>query len=151
MSLIDQQLTALLEYCTEFARQMIEKAGEFYPFGAEIDASGQVKALGFWDGNEKPSAQELYAFAQNVFTKKATEGTTLGAAIAANVNIPPQYESKYRDGIRVHVEAEGYSRYIYIPYAITKTGLFGRKLSVDYDEMFGVDLPPLMFVPHPDT
>lgn len=145
MSLSDQQLTALLEYCVGFARQMIEKAGEFYPFGAEIDASGELKALGFSDGGEKPSSQELYAFAQSALTQRAAEGAVLGAAIAANVNIPPQFESKYPDGIRVHVEAEGFSRYIYTPYAITKTGLFGRKRSVDYDEMFAADVPPLMF------
>lgn len=145
MALTDQQLTTLLEHCTEFARQMIEKAGEFYPFGAEIDREGQLKALGFADGSERPAPQDLYSYAQKVLSQRARAGEILGAAIAANVNIPAQFSAPYPDGIRVHVESDGFSRYIYTPYKIEKAGFLSRKRSVIYADMFGVDLPQIIF------
>jgi len=145
MPATDKQLTAVLEYCLGFAREMLNAAGEFYPFGAEVDRSGEVRALGFWDGDEHPRPQELYSLGQDALTKRASQGEILAAALAVDVNIPEQFEAEYRDGIRVHVESEGYSRLIYAPYAISKTGLLGRKRSVSLGEMFAVEIPPLMF------
>ncbi|HYJ53071.1 MAG TPA: hypothetical protein VEW04_07850, partial [Allosphingosinicella sp.] len=133
------------EYCTEFARRMLEDVGEFYPFGAEINASRELAALGFSDGEERPLPQELYSYAQNVLTQRAASGEVLGAAIAANVDIPPQLDPTYPDGIRVHVESEGFCRLIYLPYAIGRSGLFGRNRTIKYDDMLGVDVPPIIF------
>jgi hypothetical protein len=145
MSATDEQLTALLQYCGDFARLMIEDSGEFYPFGAEIDAMGELRALGFADGTERPSPQELYEYAQSVLSAKARSGQIIAGAIAVNVNIPPQFESLLPDGIRVHVEASNFSRFIYQPYSIQKSGFLGRKRVVEYAEMIGVDVGPVMF------
>ncbi len=145
MSVTDEQLTKLLQYCGDFARLMIEDSGEFYPFGAEIDSTGELRALGFADGTERPSPQELYEYAQKVLSTKAKSGEIVAGAVAVNVNIPPQFESPFPDGIRVHVESNNFSRFIYQPYAIRKSGFFGRKRAVDYADMIGVDIGPVMF------
>jgi len=80
-----------------------------------------------------------------VLSQRAKNSEILGAAIAANVNIPAQFHAPYPDGIRVHVESDGFSRYIYTPYKLEKTGFFSRKRSVIYADMFGVDLPQIIF------
>ncbi len=145
MSATDEQLASLLQYCGDFARLMIEDSGEFYPFGAEIDATGELRALGFSDGTERPSTQELYEYAQNVLSAKAKSGEIIAGAIAVNVNIPPQFESPLPDGIRVHVESSNFSRFIYQPYGIRKSGFLGQKRVVDYADLIGVDVGPVMF------
>ena len=145
MAVSDEQLAALLQHCGDFAREMIEKNGEFYPFGAEIGVTGELKSLGFWTGEERPAASKLYSYAESVMKAKASSGEILGGAIAVNVNIPPQFESKFEDGIRVLVESENLCRLIYQPYLIGKGGFFGRKRTVEYGEMFGVEIDPILF------
>ena len=140
----DQQLTELLEHCVGFAKQMIEKAGEFYPFGAAICPLGSLQALAFWNGEERPLGADLYRFAQDSMRTKTKDEAILAGAIAADVNIPPNYEAPFPDGIRIHIEGDGYARLIYLPYSISKTG-FLRKKQVDYGEMFAVEIEPAFF------
>jgi hypothetical protein len=63
----------------------------------------------------------------------------------ANVNIPSQFSPVSPDGIRVHIESEGYARYIYVPYKITSTGLFKKKRAVELGEAFAVEINPAFF------
>jgi len=70
----------------------------------------------------------------------------LGSAIAVDVNIPSNYNPTLPDGIRVHLEGEGYSRYIYVPYSIKMVGLVRRKREVVLAEPFSVEVPAEVFV-----
>ena len=70
-------------------------------------------------------------------------------AIAADVNIPQAHEPRFSDGIRVRVEAPGYSRYIYTPYKILSFRALRAFLvvlpTVDYAQPIPVDTQPDMF------
>ena len=129
-----QKLEELLNYCTEFARQMIRENGEFHPFGAVIDSNGQLMAVGASAGEVIPEEAELYGFLQNSMKSQFLNGEIVACAIAANVNLPAQLESRFPDGIRVLVECAGYSRFNYLPYAIS-----GER--VEYGEFISVDVP----------
>jgi hypothetical protein len=129
----------------DFARTMLEKAGDFYPFGATISSSGNIGSVGGYNGEEHPKPQEIYQLLSSGFAAGAKSGEHLCTALAANVNIPSQFAPVSPDGIRVHIESEGYARYIYVPYKITSTGLFKKKRAVELGEPFAVEINPTFF------
>lgn len=147
MAATPAQLHALLTYCLDFAQIMLKDSGEFYPFGAVLSPDGKVVAVGGSNGDEYPKAQEIYQLLAEALTFDAKSGKIFGAALAANVNVPQQYKSPSRDAVRVHLETEGYSRFIYLPYQITKPGFLKRKSAVMLHELFSVELSPVFFAP----
>ena len=144
-----ESLVQLLHYCESFARQMLATSGEFHPFGAIVNPEGGVEAMGAHLGSEHPPSQELYAFLHRAMVQMSQEGKIIGYAIAANVNIPEQFQSPLPDGIRVHIEAPDYSRYVYIPYRVLPYPGIRRFLGflpvVEYLESITVDLEPNVF------
>jgi hypothetical protein len=112
----------LLAYCMDFTQTMLRDSGEFYPFGAVLSPEETVVAIGGDDGNEHPKPQEIYQLLTRAFVSEAKSGKILGAALAANVNVPEQYESRSRDALRVRLETEGFACLVYVPYEITKSG-----------------------------
>ena len=66
MAASPEQLHSALMYCIDFAKYMLEDAGEFLPFGAFISPSGETNALGGWVGDEHPDSAELYQFCASV-------------------------------------------------------------------------------------
>lgn len=145
MTVKPEQLHELLKYCLDFAKLMLSDAGEFYPFGAVLAAEGKLTAVGAHGGSKNPNPQDLFRLLGDVFKAQAAAGEIIASAMAANVNIPLTYESLHPDGIRVHLESNGYSRFIYFPYRVAKTGIFKKKISLEVLEPFSVEIPPLFF------
>lgn len=145
------QLHELLTYCVDFAKLMLNDSGEFYPFGAVIGTEGKLKAVGANDGNEQPNPQDLHNLLGATFKAQATNGEIIAAAMATNVNIPPAYESAYPDGIRVLLESNDYSRFVYFPYRLSKSGIFKKKISLAVSEPFSVAVPGSFFVQLPTS
>jgi hypothetical protein len=109
MSATPEQLYEMLQYCIGFARTMLERAGEFHPFGARVSVDGRVAAVGGYNGEEHPAAADIYKLLSEAFRNGAKSAEYLGVAVAANVNIPTQYSSAAHDGLRVHLESLGYA------------------------------------------
>ena len=145
MSATPEQLHEMLSYCTDFARTMLEDSGDFYPFGATLSPQGVVAAVGGYNGEEKPTPTEIYQLLGESFLSGAARGELAGVALAANVNIPPEFKSDSRDGLRVHLESQGYSRFIYVPYQLGTKGLFKKRRVVEFSEPFSVELAPTFF------
>lgn len=124
---------------------MLQDSGTFYPFGAVVGADGKVGAYGGFNGEERPNPAEIYAILSGAFASQARDGTILAAALAANVNIPAEYQPPSNDGIRVWLGSKGYSRFIYLPYRIQKRGLFRKGFSVEVAEPIAVDVPQAWF------
>ncbi|WP_222613134.1 hypothetical protein [Undibacterium jejuense] len=129
----------------DFARTMLERAGEFYPFGATLSQQGEVAAVGGYNGEEHPIPTEIYKLLAGEFESGASSGRFLGVALAANVNVPPNYESPFPDALRVHIEANDYARFIYVPYALSKKGFFRRHREVEYGTPFAVEIAPSFY------
>ena len=140
----DHKLEEVLLYCTEFAQLMLRDSGEFYPFGSTVDATGSVHAVAGYDG-ERPAPRELYSLLVGVFQSQAAAGTIHAAGLVANVDVPKEYAAPYPDAIRVHLERDGWSRFIYIPYRILTKGFFRKARTVEYAEMIAVEIPPKFF------
>ncbi len=136
-SIDPHRLEELLNHCLRFAKQMIEQNGEFHPFGAVIVSEGTLTAVGAHMGEENPNGAEVYTFLQNAMISQFRRKEIIASAIAADVNVPSQYKSPFPDAIRVHLECTGYSRFMYLPYKISK----GK---ADYAEFIPVDVPPVI-------
>ena len=145
MTASPEQLHEMLMYCINFARTMLADAGDFYPFGATLSHLGTVSAVGGYNGEEKPKPQEIYQLLGSAFAEGAREGTYLGVALAANVNIPTQYSPLTPNGLRVHLESQGYSRFMYVPYRLKKEGFFKKRTVVEFSEPFAVEIAPTFF------
>jgi len=145
MTVSPEQLSALVTYCAGFARTMLEDAGDFYPFGATLAKDGTLGAVGGHNGQERPNPQEIYALLGSSFAAGAAARELSAAALAANVNIPAEYSPIFPDGLRVHLEAEGFSRFVYLPYRITSQGFLKKKKIVEFGELFEVEITPQFF------
>lgn len=128
------KLEELLNYCIGFAKQMVESHGAFHPFGAVIVSAGTLNAVGADVGEEHPHGATVFEFLQSAMRAQFQKREIIAASIATDVNIPPQYQPVYPDGIRVLLECTGYSRYVYLPYRVSGD-------SVEYDEFFSVEVP----------
>ncbi|HUT91531.1 MAG TPA: hypothetical protein VMY37_18680 [Thermoguttaceae bacterium] len=59
------RLEELLNYCMDFAKQMLNSYAEFHPFGAAIKAGGGFAAVGGCTGEEHPHSRDVYLLLQN--------------------------------------------------------------------------------------
>jgi len=128
---------------------MLASSNEFYPFGAFINARGQLEALGAHHGNERPASQDIYRLLHESVVALAAEKKIIAYGLAANVNIPPELSAPVGDGIRVHIETTEYSRYVYTPYRFLRYRAIRRFLAflpiTEYAEPITIDLEPTVF------
>ena len=143
MSDRDQQIFRLYSYCQDFAGTMLREAGDFYPFGAAVDQMGEAQAFGASNGDERPEPRELYRMLEHGFSAGAKDGSFSIVALAANVNVPHQYNPPFPDGLRIHLEAPGFSRYIYVPYVAR--GEPGKAHEVTFAEPITVGIQASFF------
>ena len=123
---------------------MLQCAGEFYPFGASVGPDGSVAAIGASTGEEHPKGQELYELMLSGLAERVRTNQVIAVAIAADVNIPPQYSPESPDGLRVLLESQGYSRFVYVPYRLAKQD-DGAVAGVDFLAPFSVEISPNLF------
>jgi hypothetical protein len=145
MNLPPEKLHELLTYCTEFAETMLKDSGEFYPFGAVLDSELELRAVGADVGEEHPASAELYQLLGNSFIQNAKDKEISASAIACNVNIPQEYEPPVNDGVRVHLECDGFSRYIYVPFSIETKGLIRKTKKITFFEPISVNIDAQIF------
>ncbi|MUO79986.1 hypothetical protein GOZ78_22670 [Agrobacterium vitis] len=140
MTATPEKLHLALAYCTDFAKTMLEKYGEFHPFGAIVNLEGDVEARGAWTEEEHPNGQDVYALLIEALRKELMEGSAIAIAVTANVDIPEKYAAAHRDGLRITLEAHNYYRCIYVPYRFERGSFFRRKKTVALSEPFAVEL-----------
>ncbi|MBB3801046.1 hypothetical protein FHR47_001280 [Xanthomonas arboricola] len=145
MTASPEQLHELLTYCIDFGKTMLTNSREFHPFGATLGRDGQVTAAGGYNGKEHPAAQDIYRLLGEAFTSSATEGSIAAAALAADVNIPRDYDPPVPDGIRVLLESKDFSRFVYIPDVIKRQGFFTKSNSVTLFEPIAVQVDAGIF------
>lgn len=112
------------------------------PFRRYLVARRKSRCGRGYNGEEHPKAQEIYGLLADAFRSGAGTGEFLGVALAANVNIPAQFSPVLPDGVRVHIESPGYSRFVYLPYKIKVSGMFKKTRSVEAGKPFSVEVPP---------
>jgi len=134
-------LVTLLESVTDFAKLMVAKAGEFYAFGGFVDADGRVNQLAVHDGQEHPDRHDVYRRMEEALRRLVLNREASAIALVADVNIPPEYQPPFPDGIRVQIETPGFSRFFYVPYSRAE-----HSAEPTFGEFISVEVPPMFFV-----
>src|SRR3954453_20572331 len=119
----------LLDYLVTFAQQMLDKRGEFYPFGATISSDGTLQPAAVASDDEHPESTEVLGLLETGFREQAKQNEIRAAALCADVLVRPA-DSEPTDAIQVaieHVEADPVI--VLLPY--TKRRLRG----IEYGEL----------------
>jgi|SRR5215469_711484 len=119
-------LDGLLNVTLPFAQQMLEKSGEFYPFGAAVTANGETRLIaGDPAQGEHPASAEVLSTLLKGF--RQTRADLRAVAICSDVRLSDS------DAVRVELEhRDGHAMAVLLPY---KKKRFGR--GVQYDELRG--------------
>src|SRR2546425_3762105 len=71
----DPELDALFNTLLPFAQTMLREHGEFYPFGAIMTSSGEIRHVGAkMEDDDHPPSQPLIDLLTETFKKQSDEG-----------------------------------------------------------------------------
>lgn len=134
---MDDLLNALLP----FAKQMLEKYGEFIPFAAAMSPSGEIASVGGDIGTEHPKSQEIIDFLTDIFQRQALAGDLKACGICIDSRVIPPGQTEKSDAILARLEhQDGETVDVYLPYR--KTIL--RKIK--YGDLFAAEGTVRVFV-----
>jgi hypothetical protein len=134
-------LEELLNALIPFAQEMLAKNGEFYPFGASIDAKGEVSAQAADPGEENPDSQEVIAMLVAGMREEAKRGEIRAAGICYDARVVPPGKTAKTDAIACRLEhASGEAVVTFVPY---RKALLGR---YKYDDLFASEGEQAIFI-----
>ena len=111
-----QQLDRLYAHLVGFAHQTLEKYGEFYPFAATIDRSGEIRQFMAHTGSEHPPSQELIDLTR--VGLRRDRANYVAAGLCYDVRIRPTADASAVDAICIALEHEdGLAVTVFEPYA----------------------------------
>ena len=135
-------LDKLLNATLPFGTQMLEKHGEFFPYGATMTSAGEITAEAAYDGTEQPPSQALIDLMTKAFRQKATAGQIRAACICFDVRTIPPGQTEKTDAICASIEHQsGQFISVYLPY---KKGLLGK---IQFGQIFATKKDAQFFVP----
>jgi len=134
-------LEELLNALIPFAQEMLAKNGEFYPFGASIDAQGEVIGQAADTGEEQPDSNDVIAMLVAGMREEAKRGEIRAAGICYDARVVPPGKTEKTDAIACRLEhASGEAFVTFVPY---RKGFTGR---YKYDELFASEGDQAVFV-----
>src|SRR5215470_8582788 len=110
---------SLLNAVLPFAQQMLDRHGEFYPYGGAMTTDGQITAVAAYDGQEHPASADVIKFLKSAFVTGAREGSYRATALVYDVRVTLPSDGKKSDAIAVSLNHRSdYSVIVLFPYTI---------------------------------
>jgi hypothetical protein len=139
MDELKDEIEQLLKYLLPFAREKLNRDGEFYPYAAIVAADGELKLVAAAAG-EEPDAGDLLLALHQELREQAAEGSIRASGIAADVTLTDPDSGETTDAVQVeldHAEAEPVD--VYVPYESAENGIkFGDLVAAEGREpVFG--------------
>ncbi len=131
----DQLINALFP----FAQQMLTGHGEFFPFGAFVNASGAVEQFSGYTGDEHPKSQELIALMSAAARRMAAEGRCRAAGICVHVHTLLPGATEKTDAVLAALEDATGALNVYLPYRKRPDG------SIEYGQVVAQYARPTVF------
>lgn len=107
----------LLSEALRFGKRQLSEGSVLYPTGYHTTRSGDIRLAGRWSGEVPPEIRERLIAIEEGFATQIATGDAVAIALVADVVTPEQCCCHFPDAIRVLVEAVGYARQFYLPYA----------------------------------
>lgn len=111
-----------------FGQQMLEKHGEFIPYGGAMKPNGEIVSVAGYDGNEQPPSQEIINLLKGGYRQAAKNGEYKATGIFYDVRVIPPGSNEKTDAIAIALDhKEGYSVIVLFPYKIVNSKVeFGQ-------------------------
>jgi hypothetical protein len=124
-----------------FAQTMLREYGEFYPFGATMSSSGEIRHVGAkMEDDDQPPSQPLIDLLTETFKKQAATGELRAAGICYDVLTVPPGEDRKRDAICCGLEHySGKTVDVFVPCVKARDG------DVQYGKVFSVKQTAQLF------
>ena len=129
------ELDALFNTLLPFAQTMLREDGEFYPFGAVMTSSGEIRHVGAkMEGYDHPPSQPLIDLLTETFKKQAEKGELRAAGICYDALTVPPGEDKKMDAVCCCLEHySGETVDVFVPYVKTADG------HIEYGKIFAAN------------
>jgi hypothetical protein len=139
---VHRDLNVLLNEVLPFAKLMVSKYGEVFPFGATMSWTGEIAKTfnARIEGNHQPPSQPIIEVMTKAFQDQAAKRQLRAAAICNNVRTVPPGETRESDAVCCALEHfSGESVNVFIPYAKTSDG------DMQYRESFSTKRATVFF------
>ena len=115
----------LMNELIPFAKQCLERYGEFFPFGGHMEVNGAiVHDCAQVEGTDRPKSQPLIEIMRNAFRENASNGLCKATAIVSDVRIKNADLTFKTDAIQISLEhRDNYSVKVVFPYIRTESGM----------------------------
>jgi hypothetical protein len=134
-----EDYNALLNALMPFAEEMLKKHGEFFPFGAAVNAAGEVAAHAADTGEEMPASEAVIAMLTKGFQDEVRAEKLRSTGICYDGRIVQ--DSKKVDAVIMSLEhVSGNASKACVPYS---KGIFGKYrfaemiVSLEEQKIFG--------------
>jgi hypothetical protein len=102
-----------------FAQQMLEKHGEFFPFGGTMKNNGEITHTAGYDGRERPPSADIIRLLNDSFRSGARSGQYKATALVYDVRVVLPSTGQESDAVAVALDhRDNYSVVVYFPYQI---------------------------------
>jgi hypothetical protein len=110
---------SLLNAVLPFAQQMLNRHGEFYPYGGAMTTDGQITSVAARDGEEHPASADVIQFLKSAFVAGARQGKYRATALVHDVRVRLPSDGRKSDAIAVSLNHRNdYSVTVVFPYTI---------------------------------
>ena len=111
-------LDPLLNEALQVACHLLEKNGDFFPFGVVLRSDGGRRHVQGWTGDEQPEPQRVIALLLRGFRKGVESGDYRATALVKDVRVRDAQDGVTKDAVCVTLEhIEGTCINCYLPYA----------------------------------
>jgi hypothetical protein len=109
----------LMNAALPFAQQMLERHGEFFPYGQAINSDGKVVSVAAHDEREHPPSEDVIRQLRQVFSAEAKSGKYKATALIYDVRVQLPTTGMKSDAIAVALDhRDNYSVVVFLPYRL---------------------------------
>jgi hypothetical protein len=109
----------LMNALLPFGRQMLERYGEFIPYGGAMKSDGEIVSIAGYDGDEQPLSQDIIDLLKDSYRLAARNGEYKATSIFYDVRVIPPGSEEKTDAIAVALDhKDNYSVIVLFPYKL---------------------------------
>ena len=109
----------LMNAALPFAEQMLEKHGEFFPYGLALNTEGKIVSVAGHSEKQQPQASEIIQIIKSGFIEGAKLGQYRATALVYDVRVALPSSGNKSDAIAVSLNhKDDYSVIVHLPYKI---------------------------------
>jgi hypothetical protein len=125
-----QECETLMNELLPVAEKMLEKYGEFFPYGSVMNSDGSIRAVAYYDGNEHPKSQDLMDQLTTIYHEYSIKNQIKASGIVYDARVISPKTNAKTDAVIISLEhRDNYSVQVVFPYSI-------KNKKVVWDDIF---------------